>query len=361
MPEGATSASSIYRARPSLRFNGAEDPKAAESLLAMRFEEQEGGLASMELRFVNWAATDGGGAGYAFEGSSNLALGAEIEIYVGDETQPRELFKGKISALEGHFPMGSPPELVLLAEDAMQGLRLTRKSRTFTDMAPADIASAIAGDHGLTPVVAGLDAGSGTWVQFNETDLGFLRRLLFRFDADLQVVGSELQVSPRGDVQRGRVELALGGQLFSARVCADLAQQVSSVSAQGWDASAGSKVTASISSGAHLGPGAGSTGAALLQDKFGARNEHLGQLSAESDAEVNALAQASFDGRARRFVVVDAIAEGNALLRIGTEVKLTGLTAAFNNSYYLVLTRHLYDQRLGFRSEFRGECAYLGA
>ena len=44
----------------------------------------------------------------------------------------------------------------------------------------ADIAQVIANDHALTPSIDGLTENFGTQVQLNETDLGFLRRLLAR-------------------------------------------------------------------------------------------------------------------------------------------------------------------------------------
>src|SRR4029453_9974847 len=96
-------------------------------------------------------------------------------------------------------------------------------------------ARAIAGDLSLPPVIAGLDAPVGTWAQINESDLAFLRRLLARFDADVQGGAEELHVSPRADVRRGGIELALYSQLARARVIADLASQVTKSTARGWN------------------------------------------------------------------------------------------------------------------------------
>src|SRR5258705_8493580 len=41
------------------------------------------------------------------------------------------LFEGRIMALEGQFPEGRQPQLVVLAEDRFQDLRMTRRTRTF--------------------------------------------------------------------------------------------------------------------------------------------------------------------------------------------------------------------------------------
>ena len=74
----------------------------------------------------------------------------------------------------------------------------------------------------LTPVITGLTESFPALVQLNESDLAFLRRLLARHDADLQVVGEELHVSARKDVARGAIDLVLHEQLQRVRVLADL-------------------------------------------------------------------------------------------------------------------------------------------
>src|SRR5262249_22202106 len=150
-------------------------------------------------------------------------------------------------------------------------------------------------------------------------------RLLARFDADLQIVGTELHVSPRSDVERGVIELALYSQLARARVIADLAGQVTGVTVRGWDAAAGRAVKAAATSGPHLGPGSGNDGASVLRAAFGERSEHIGHFAVASEAEAAALTQAAFDQRARRFFTVHGTAEGNARLRVGSQATLSGL------------------------------------
>lgn len=360
MSETSLSQEAIYSARPTLRFSGQEDARASQLVVAMRMDESEGGMSRLELRLSNWASTTDGGAGLAFPARSRLAPGAAIEVYVGDEAEPREIFRGRISAIEADFRTGVPPEITVLAEDALQAARMARRSRVFASRSPREVAEAVARGLGLAAVVAGLDAPVDTWAQIDESDLAFLRRLLGRFDADLQVVGDELHVSPRADVSRGTLELQLHGQLGRARVTADLADQVTAVSVRGWDAARGAAVEGRATSGASLGPGAGRDGPAVLARTLGERDERLAGVAVTTDGEARAVAQAAFDRRARRFVRVDATTEGNARLRVGAQVRLAGLDERFDNTYYVVRASHLYDLKQGYRTEFGGECAFLG-
>jgi uncharacterized protein len=174
------------------------------------------------------------------------------------------------------------------------------------------------------------------------------------------VVGEELHVSPRADVKRGSIELALYGQLSRARVIADLADQVTRSTARGWNAADGAAVDGTAMSGTHLGPGSGRDGAAVLRDALDERAEHVGHVAVATRDEAQAVAEAAYDVRARRFVTVDGTCEGNSKLRVGAHVTLSSLMPEFDNTYYVVSACHLFDLRQGYRTDFRAECAFIG-
>jgi phage protein D len=286
-------------------------------------------------------------------------LGDTVAVYCGDESSPTEIFRGAISGLEAQFPEEASPVLVALAEDALQKARLNRRTRTHVDKSIAEIARFIATDLGLTPVISGFTDSIGVQMQLNESDLAFLRRLLARYDGDVQVVGTELHVSPRSDVRRGTVELVLTRQLRSVTAIADLAHQVNEVTVAGWDSGRGQRIHGS-STGTQRGPGSGRVGSELLSDALCRRTHHISHVAVEDDDEANALADAAFDERQRRFVTVTAVAEGNPALRVGTHVKLTGLGPRFSNTYYVTRCRHRYDLERGYETDFTAESAFFG-
>jgi phage protein D len=358
MPTNAARTTPIS-ARPTVQLEGRESARLAQLLVSMVMHERVGGLASLELRLTNIASLSDGGAETAFDAGGDLQLGAAVTVGGGDATSPVELFRGTVTGIEAVHRRGVPPELAILAEDALLKARLKRRSQVFENATLAEIVRRLAGDHGLTPQISGLDQNLGPQVQMNETDLGFLRRLLARVDADLQVVGSELQVAPRADVRRGEIELDAARDLHEARVLADLAHQASGTTVKGWDAVNGQAVSAEGAEDAP-GPGTGERGGVLLEQALGARIEHTGHLATATDAEARALASGTRNGRARRFVTLHAVAGGNPALRVGTHVRVSGLGRWFANQFYVIETRHFFDLESGYRTEFRGECAYLG-
>lgn len=359
MPESPTTPQALYRARPTVRLQGQEHSRVRELVVAMAMNEQEGGLSSLELRLTNVASLVGGEAELAFEDDRLLRLGAGISIYAGDETAPQEIFRGWISGLEAEFLENDAPQLVVLAEDGLQRGRMMRRTAVHEAGSIAAIVRRLAPGLGLNPVISGFTTPIGPQVQLDESDLAFLRRLLLRHDGDLQIVGGDLQVSPRGDGRRGTLELHMHRQLRRTRILADLAHQHTEVSVGGWDAAQGQRVLAR-SSGVHSGPGQGRSGAQVLERTLGQRSHHIAHLAASSGAEAQALADAAFDADARRFLCVEGTAEGNPALRVGTHLTLRGLGDRFDNTYAVTRACHRFDLKRGYETDFEAECAFWG-
>jgi phage protein D len=289
-----------------------------------------------------------------------LKLGSELKVFTGDVDSPTEIFRGKVTAIEGRFPREDPPELVVLSEDSLHGARMRRRSKTWDNGTLGDIVTQVANDLGLTPQVNGLDISVGTEQQFNETDLGFLRRLLARYDVDLQVVSGELHASPRNQVQRNSLQLDKQGQLRDVRILADLAHQVSKVTVTGWDYEQGQAINVTSQSN-DFGRGSGKTGKDWLTQALASRSEQIGQFANKNQSEAQALANADFLQRSRRFVVAHGCAVGNPALRVGTWLTLSGLGPRFSNDYYVTCAIHHWDAENGYETEFTAESAYLGS
>ena len=359
MSQRPISPSAVYSARPTVQIDQQSYATVSELLIGMDVTEQEGGLSTLQLRLSNVASDPGGEASFAFEDGAVVTLGKSITVYAGPVSSPMEIFRGTITGVEAEFREEGPPELLVLAEDAAQLARMARRTTTHDDRSIADVAREVANRLGLQPVVTGFSEHVGTWVQINESDLAFLRRLLARYDGDVQVVGTELHVSPRQDVQRGTVELHMHSQLRSVRALADLAHQTTKVTVAGWDVGQGARLTAE-GTGTHRGPGEGTTGAEWLSRASIERTEHIGHVAVRTRDEAQAVADSVFDQRARRFVCLEGTADGNPAIRVGTHVTITGIGPRFSNTYYVTRASHCFDLEVGYRTRFEAECAWWG-
>lgn len=359
MAETPVSSASVYSAVPTVQVDGNLNGKVSAQLLGMKMCEHEAGMSDLELRFSNTGSFPGGIGGPVFDDGAILKLGAALVVCAGPVGSPTEIFRGKITAMEGCFSLDGSTELLVLAEDALQSSRMTRHTKTWENATLSGIVSGIANALGLTPVTSGLDANIGTEQQLNESDLHFLRRLLARYDADLQVIGTQLHATPRSQGQRNALELIMNSQLREVRVLADTAHQVTAVTAAGWDFRQGQTISAT-SQASSLGPGSGQTGKDWLPKVWGARSENLAQYAVINQADAQALANAEFAQRARRFVVARGVTEGNPAVRVGSYLKLSGLGPMFSNTYFTTAVVHRFNTKKGYATEFTAECAYLG-
>ena len=351
----------LYTASPTVEVGGMSYPLIASNLERMRVVEALGGLSSLELVLTDSVTRDDGTMAHAAGAGSPLELGAGIRVFAGAaEVRAFEIFDGQITAIESELRDAGAPTFTVLAEDRLFPARRKRRTRLFDDSPLSDVLDAIASDYGLTAEVRdGVDTTARDWMQLDETDLAFLRRILHLCDADVQIVGDRLQVGRVGMDRRSLVALTAGSNLKQVRITADIAEQVSEIRLASFDPGTGEPADATAPASG-FGPGTGKTGADLLAEKFSAVTMHSGRSGPLTDSEADMLAQYDSDRRARAFVTARGTAQGNGELRVGSWIELGGVNAQFANQYSVVRAVHRFDRLHGYETDFEAQCAYLG-
>ena len=328
--------------------------------------EGEGGLAHAEMRLDNTAEHDGVGIDFAFEYSDTdaLRLGTGIRILFPardletDEDIPREVFAGRVSALEFAGTEFGNAELCVLAEDHLMPWRMRRRTRALEGKPVKELLADLASEVGMSePVTDFLTNEAVMRHQVDETDLAFLRKLLADWDADVQIVEGKLQVAPRADIERGVLPLSYGSTLESVRMVADLAHQRGRFSLSAYDHVQGAAILKEMQTGA-LGPGEGRLAGEYL-GPFGDTFLHRSAAPVTNADEAQAMIDALGARQSRRFVTVEGVARGNPEIRVGTHLEIDGVGARFSNTYYCTQARHRYSRGGGYQTEFQAECAYF--
>jgi phage protein D len=164
--------------------------------------------------------------------------------------------------------------------------------------------------------------------------------------------------------KRGGNALTLiqGSNLLQVRLRADLAQQRSKVVVGGFDDADQDAIDEDADAGAIAAEAQGNThGAQVLQRAFGERVSYRVRDVPLADAEASAMASAALLGRARRFVSVSGVADGNTAIRVGSLLRLERVSPLFEgDGFYVTRVRHQYDQTSGYRTHFEAERAWLG-
>lgn len=351
----------LYTASPTVEVGGMSYPLVASNLERMRVTEALGGLSSLELVLTDSVTREDGTMGHAAGAGSPLELGAGIRVFAGAaEVRAFEIFDGQITAVESEYRDQGAPLFTILAEDRLFPARRRRRTRLFDDTPLSDVIETFASDYGLTAEIRdGVDSTARDWMQMDETDLAFLRRILHRCDCDVQVVGDRLQVGRVGKDRRSLVTLTAGSTLKQVRITADVAEQVSEIRLASFDPGAGERAEGTApATGA--GPGSGRTGADVLGGKFSAVTMHMGRSGPVTDSEADTLARYEADRRARAFVTARGTARGNGELRVGSWIELSAINARFANQYNVIRAVHRFDRAHGYETDFEAQCAYLG-
>ena len=342
--------------RPTFVVDGQSRAPLADGLLSMSIVEDVDGLYRCEATFGNWGSGSGTTLDYLYFDRSVLEFGKTFVVKLGNDT----LFEGAISGLEGQFPAGRSPEVTVLAEDRLQDLRMTRRTRTFADLDDAGVVRQIAGDHGLTADVSLSGPSHKVLAQVNQSDLAFVRERAQALDAEVWVNGRTLHVKSHADRRQTAVPLSYRIELTAFSVLADLAHQRTAVTVTGWDVSGKSAITQEATDSAVNGElEGGKSGSSVLKSAFGDRKETIAHdVPITTDAARRA-AEAAFKLRARRFITAHGVATTSASIKVGGSADVKGVGPLFNGKYYLTHVRHLFDGN-GLRSEFTGERPGLG-
>jgi len=349
--------SAIVSARPAIEVDGQARARLDAGLLRLAVRDGVDGLSTCEAEFGNWGVGEQEHLGHVWFGRDVLEFGKTLRIKLGDDL----LFEGRILAIEATFPPTSAPTIVVRADDRLQDLRMTRRTRQFEGSSDADLVRLIANDHGLQ---ADVNLNGPTWpliVQANESDLAFLRRRMLAADADLAIQDGKVHVRSRPQRTEPELTLTRGNQLRDIRLTADLAHQRTAVHCTGWDVSGKQAVDerAEASCLSNEADGADS-GPQVLQQALGARQDTIAHRHPDDSAGARTEAESHFKLLARRFVRGVGEADANTRLRPGARVNLQGLGPLFNGAYGVNDVIHRFDTQRGLRTEFTVERAWIG-
>jgi phage protein D len=343
---------------PVVKVDGTRQPDLARDLLRLDIDETTEGLRTLQLHLAGSTSRDQPTTDVVeYLDGKVLDFGKRIEISVGPPGDEKVVFVGVMSALEVGFEEGDVPHVTARAEDELMKLRMTQRSATYEKMSDADVATAIAGKHGLTPDVAATGPTYDVVQQFNQSDLAFLRARARLIEAELWALDGTLHFATRDQRKGTAVTLTRGSNLLAVSARADLAHQVSAVHVSGYDASARAKIEAEAPASTIQGEiTGGRTGPQTLSRAFGdlpGRRVRDVPLVTE---EATAFAKAEMLRRSRRFVTVDGTTSGTAELVVGSRATLAGCGKAFDgDGYYVTRVHHSYDQGRGLRTAFCAE------
>jgi len=348
---------------PVFTVDGSAKGELARDLTRLDIDEDNAGLRRLCARFLAWGPRDDKDSeDRLYLDGKILDFGKGMKVSLGPSDSERTLFDGAITAIEADLEEHSPGEVVVFAEDRLMDLRMTRRSQTYEKMTDAAIAEQIAGKHNLTPKVSADGPTYDLVQQWNVSDLAFLRERARLIQAEVWMDGRTLYFQSRLNRRATAVSLTLGIELLDVQIRADLAHQRTKITVSGYDAQSREAIDEEAGEDAVQSEIAqGRSGPATLSQAFSDRVSYRAREAPLTSAEARAWARAEMLRRGRQFVTATGTALGVPDLIVGSQLDLKEVGAPFEGGGYTVTRMcHSYDIRVGYRTRFEAERAWIG-
>jgi hypothetical protein len=346
--------------RPRIRIDGERAERLETDLIRLEARADAQGLASLEAVFLNWGSRESGRpVDYVHFNRAALDFGSEIKVAFTVEREEKTVFDGLVTGLGASYPELRPPELRLLAEDRLFGLRLVRRTRLSQEQSDGAIVSAIAEGAGLQADVGRDGATHRELLQVNQDELSALRARTG--DALVRVADGRLHVTPASAESDPPIQLTRENQLIRFDVLADLAHQRGEVRVHGWDVAAKEAIHERAGADAVRGESdPGRLGPEVVAEVFPDAALDLHLEAPATIAEAREQAELVMRRRARRFLRGSGVTRGIPDLRVGSRLDLVDLGPWFGGVYLVTAVTHRFDQVEGYRTEFLAERPNLG-
>ncbi|WP_031077808.1 VgrG-related protein [Streptomyces sp. NRRL S-118] len=279
--------------------------------------------------------------------------GTHIEIAFRADGDPVMVTAGEVTSVSVTPGVSGRHELVLGGLDLTHRLTRGPKTRSFTRMSDADIASRIAGEYGLDTDIDATDETREYVLQAGETDYGFLRRLADRIGFDLWVGDRTLHFKRRPSARSTAPSLRWGDNLLDFTVRCASAEHCDEVVVTAWDPVDKRTITGRATDPDH---GTDAPVAADMADAarraFGRVSRRAGHVPVASQAEADAFARSLLWRASGAEVVLRGEAVGNPLIAAGAQVKLERVGNRLSGTYRVTGVEHDYGSGRPYTTRF---------
>lgn len=347
----AASRFSVVDNTPRFRVGGEDRPSLSVRVQRLEVCHDEEGLRWMEGYFIHSGPRQQQEPGFLFEGSEAVALGASIEVAVGDDDNRTIIFAGRVSAIGAHFPTAEPALLKVCAEDGLMELRMQRHARAWEVEDDGVIIDEATRPSGLR-VAAPAGDDRANYAALNRAPLSTLRERARELDKRIEWVDGEVTFVDRRAPSEPIV-LRWFDELLSFEARADLAHQRTQVRVHGYSRAQKGGVTGVGDASSVQPESRGGTSGPDALSQLGidaVENTHIELPGSSREADETARVAAL--QRARRFVTGEGVTRGTPDLAVGALVDLRGLDQAFGGEYDVVKVRHVFDRQQGLRTHF---------
>jgi uncharacterized protein len=317
-----------------------------DDVIELKVTLQKDELGGFTMQLANhFEVPDGptkdGRRAFRHSDSDRIDVFKPIEIQMGYAGRMATMFVGEITMLQPAFPSSGVPTFTVTGTDLLNRLKRAKpddkKSKAYQNLADWQIADQIAKRHDLKLTKDSASTGEKHTLvtQRDQDDLTFIMYLAKRnnFECTVLIENGKPALyfgkprDKRGPEAVTQLGLTYGESLISFTPKLRVGQMVSKVTVRGWNARKKEKFqyTATLKDIPKTG-GHGKTGAEILEEKAGAKEERIVDRVVLSQEEAKNLAIELLTETANQFLTGNGEAMGEPAIRPQVNLELSGLT-----------------------------------
>jgi phage protein D len=317
--------------------------------LSVELDTRKPGMFEFTLTGSNYLKTET----EWIDDTSLFAVGNEVECKMGYVDELQTLLVGEITGLEPEFDARSLPRLVVRGYDRGHRLLRGRKTRTFAQQKDSDIASAIAGEAGLTGETTDSEVTHEYVCQAHQTDLEFLHERASRINYEVVVEGKKLLFRPVQNAASEVATLTREEDLLEFFPRLSTMRQLTETDVLGWDPKEKKEILGQSKTGDEASTmGGDKSGGALVQGPFGDAAASTGDLPVATQAEADQIATARLNKASLELISGEGLCRGRNDLTAGIVIRIDGIGTRFSGLYYVVAASHRYGASRGYQTNF---------
>jgi Rhs element Vgr protein len=283
-----------------------------------------------------------------------INLGDPVEIKLESDGRLVVVFNGEVTAIEPAYETQFRTIINVRGYDFSHRLTHGTHIRTFQNSKDSDIVRKMASEVGL---IANVDPTSTVYdyvMQYNQTNMAFLRQLARRNNYKFYVDTKKKLNFKKASATEGRIKkLTWGDELLGFFPRMTVSEQVTEVTVRGYDPKTKKPIIGSASSASYLQEvdGEQKGGAAYKRATKKDAKHYEVNHGTINQTHANSLAQAILDELNADYIEAEGICDGDATLTPGMKVDISNLNSQFEGKYRLTSVRHIYNLD-GYRTEF---------
>jgi uncharacterized protein len=262
------------------------------------------------------------------------------------------MISGEITSLD--LNLGEHSYLEIRGYDLIHRLRLGTRSKSFVNKKDSEIASEIAREHGLSPVVDDTKTVYPYIYQNKQSNYEFLLERAARIDYEIYTDDKTLYfVKSRAPKAPELPQLTYRKDFDQLALELRALTRGSKVEVRGWNPMDKKGIEAVAKKGDETTKmGGKESGFELSVKAFGETPIIISAENLVDRSEAQNIAAATYNVLLREFITGEGRCKGNPLLKAGKTIKLAGIDERFSGIYYLVSTVHTINSN-GYATTFR--------